>query len=96
MRNPINGRSPSPRRHASTQAATLPPRCVRLVVDAASAITLRQIVMRTCGDAVRFLRVDACARSGKVTAFLCVSADHAATVCKEIARFLPDCECTHE
>lgn len=84
----------STQRHAGILAATLPPRCVRLVLDAASAITLRRVVMRTCADAVRFLRIDACARTGKITALLCVSADVAPTVCQEIARFLPDCECT--
>ena len=84
----------STHRHAGILAATLPPRCVRLVVDAASAITLRRVVMRTCGDAVRFLRIDACAHTEKVTALLCVAADVAPTVCQEISRFLPDCECT--
>lgn len=79
MHQPSNGRRP--------------PRCVRLVIDAASAATLRQVVMRTCADAVRFLRIDACAGTGKVTALLCVAADAAPTVCQEIMRFLPDCEC---
>lgn len=92
MHKPANLRWPA-QRHAATLAATLPPRCIRITVDAASAATLRRVVMRTCPDAVRFLRIDACACTGKVSALLCIAAEMAPTVCQEIARFLPDCEC---
>lgn len=69
------------------------PCMVQLEIDTASARTLRWVVMRSGADAVRFLRIGACGRGGKVSALLCVDADAVHRVQQAIARFLPDCEC---
>jgi len=64
---------------------------VRLEVDAGSSERLRAVVICAGGDAVRFLRIDACARSGAVHALLCVEADAAPALRREVLRRLPGC-----
>lgn len=62
-----------------------------LQVDAASAATLRQTVICAGMDAVRFLRVDACASGGPVRALLCVERSAAPALRDEVQRRLPGC-----
>lgn len=64
---------------------------VWLQVDAACAGLLRATVIRAGGDAVRFLRIDACARSGAVRALLCVEHDMAPALRQQVMRCLPGC-----
>lgn len=64
---------------------------VRLEVDAGSSERLRAVVICAGGDAVRFLRIDACARSGAVRALLCVEAHAVPALRREVLRRLPGC-----
>lgn len=67
---------------------------VWLQVDAASSERLRAVVIRAGGDAVRFLRIDACAgdaHGGTVRALLCVETDACAALRAELLRQLPAC-----
>jgi len=89
-------RYPSPRQQAQQQRQHHHPHAsmVRLKVDAASSERLRAVVIRAGGDAVRFLRIDACAahaRCGAVRALLCVETDACAALRAEVVRHFPAC-----
>ncbi|MDN4038274.1 hypothetical protein [Massilia sp. YIM B02443] len=84
-------RYPAPQRQDTQSGRHAAPSMVRLEVDAASGELLRAVVICAGGDAVRFLRIDACARSGAVRALLCVEADAAPALRREVLRRLPGC-----
>lgn len=65
---------------------------VWLLTNAASATHLRETVMRSGGDAVRFLRVDACTRGQPVRALLCLELDAMPALRAELQRRLPGCD----
>jgi len=68
---------------------------VWLEVDAALSERLREVVIRAGGDAVRFLRIDACSCSAQravVRALLCVEPGAAAALREEVLRHLPQCQ----
>lgn len=79
---------PPVRRHPPKDHTIL----IWLQLDAASATLLRQTVIRAGMDAVRFLRVDACASGGPVRALLCVERAAAPALRDEVQRSLPGCE----
>lgn len=65
---------------------------VWLLTNSASATRLREAVMRSGGDAVRFLRVDACTGSEPVRALLCLNVDAMPALRAELQRRLPGCD----
>lgn len=87
-------RYPSPQQHADRHHHHPHASMVRLEVDAASSARLRAVVIRAGGDAVRFLRIDACAghaRCDTVRALLCVETAACAALRTEVLRQLPAC-----
>ena len=64
---------------------------VWLQTEAASAASLRRAVIRAGGDAVRFLRIDACTDGRPVRALLCVQRAALAALRTDLLRRLPSC-----
>lgn len=83
---------PAARRQAPVEHTVL----VWLQVDTASATTLRQAVIRAGVDAVRFLRIDACANGGPncdpIRALLCVEKEAAPALRAQLLQRLPGCQ----
>lgn len=87
-------RYPSPQQGAEHHHHHRHASMVWLQIDAASSERLRAVVIRAGGDAVRFLRIDACAgdaHGGTVRALLCVETDACAALRAEVLRHLPAC-----
>lgn len=82
------------RRLARVQSSSAPaPHCVmHLTVDASAITTLRQLVMRFCGDAMEFMRVAVCSDTRKAKVWLCVSASMTGAVMDMILASLPAAE----
>lgn len=69
------------------------PHCVMLLtVDTNTITTLRQLVMRFCGEAMEFMRVAICADTRKTRVWLCISPALAMPVMDLILRSLPAAE----
>jgi len=80
-----------------TQAAqrrARPPRSclMQLTVDVAAVTELRALVMRTCGDAMQFMRVEACDHGARAKVWLCLSRALAGQVMAAVMRALPGAE----
>jgi hypothetical protein len=71
-----------------------PPRgcLLQLTVDVAALSELRTLVTRTCGDAMRFMRVEACDHGARVRVWLCLSRALAGQVMEAVMRALPGAE----
>ena len=65
-----------------------------LTVDAAALSELRALVMRTCGDAMQFMRVAACDHDhgARAKVWLCLSRALAGQVMAAVMRALPGAE----
>lgn len=76
------------------QRRATPPRpcLMQLTVDVAAATALRALVVRTCGDALQFMRVEACDHGARVRVWLCLSRALAAQVMEAVMRALPGAE----
>jgi hypothetical protein len=69
------------------------PSCImQLTVDAAAVTSLRQLVVRMCGAAFEYMRIDPSADVGKVKVWLCLSQPVAARVAAAVLRCLPATE----
>jgi hypothetical protein len=73
--------------------APAPRACLMLLtVDAAALSELRALVMRTCGDAMQFMRVEACDHGERARVWLCLSRALAGQVMVAVMRALPGAE----
>ncbi|RFP26374.1 hypothetical protein D0T25_00025 [Duganella sp. BJB488] len=83
-------------RAAQDQHRVRPPRpracLMQLTVDSGAVTALRALVMRTCGDAMEFMRVEACDHGARARVWLCVSRALAAQVMEAVMRALPGAE----
>ncbi|NVD69261.1 hypothetical protein HUX88_01645 [Duganella sp. BJB1802] len=83
-------------RAAQDQHRARPPRpracLMQLTVDSGAVTALRALVMRTCGDAMEFMRVEACDHGARARVWLCVSRALAAQVMEAVMRALPGAE----
>lgn len=83
-------------RVAQDQHRARPPRpracLMQLTVDSGAVTALRALVMRTCGDAMEFMRVEACDHGARARVWLCVSRALAAQVMDAVMRALPGAE----
>jgi len=68
------------------------PCLMQLTVDAAAVTDLRALVVRTCGDAMEFMRVEACDHGARVKVWLCLSRALAGQVMEAVMRALPGAE----
>lgn len=65
--------------------------CLMSLTVAAGLITaLRQVVMWVCGDALQFIRIEACAHSQQMRVCVCVTKAMAGPAEEAIHRYLPD------
>ncbi|MBV7537306.1 hypothetical protein KW842_16175 [Duganella sp. sic0402] len=78
----------APRRHAAPARSCL----MQLTVDVAAVTDLRALVVRTCGDAMQFMRVEACDHGARVRVWLCLSRALAGQVMEAVMRALPGAE----
>ncbi|MYM33924.1 hypothetical protein GTP38_06170 [Duganella sp. FT94W] len=70
-----------------------PRQCLmQLTVDTTALSELRALVARTCGDALQFMRVEACDHGARVRVWLCLSRTLAAQVMEAVMRALPGAE----
>jgi hypothetical protein len=65
---------------------------LQLTVAVGALTPLRALVARTCGDALRFMRVEACDHGARVRVWLCLSRGLAAQVMAAVMATLPDAE----
>ena len=69
------------------------PACVmQLTVDTSVVTTLRQMVTRICGDALEFMRIEACEHGARMKVWLCVGASMVARVMEAVMQALPGAE----
>lgn len=78
----------------TAEARGKPPRpcMMQLTVDTGSVTALRALVMSTCGDAMEFMRVEACDHGARVKVWLCLSRAMAGQVMLAVMRALPGAE----
>jgi hypothetical protein len=78
----------------TAEARGKPPRpcMMQLTVDTGSVTALRALVMGTCGDAMEFMRVEACDHGARVKVWLCLSRAMAGQVMLAVMRALPGAE----
>ena len=78
----------------AAEARSKPPRpcLMQLTVDSGSVTALRALVMRTCGDAMDFMRIEACDHGARVKVWLCLSRAMAGQVMVAVMRALPGAE----
>lgn len=79
------------RRHAARPAAGRT--CVmQLTVDTGDVTTLRALVMRLCGEALEFMRIEACEHGARMKVWLCVGVAMVGQVMEAVMRALPGAE----
>ncbi len=87
-------RRAKPARNLSRSAAPAPARgcLMQLTVEVGAVTDLRALVMRTCGGAMEFMRVEACDHGARVKVWLCLSRALAGQVMEAVMRALPGAE----
>ena len=65
---------------------------MKLTVAAGSITSLRQVVVRVCGDALQFMRIEACDHSQQMHVCLCVTSTSVDPVREAVRRYLPDAQ----
>lgn len=69
------------------------PQCLmQLTVSTASITALRGLVMRVCGEALRFMRIEACDHGARMKVWLSLSQPAAGLVMDAVMRGLPEAE----
>lgn len=84
------------RRTASVSATAVTP-CVpacllQMTVSTVSVTALRQLVMSVCGDALHFMRIEACQHGQRMHVWLSLSESAARRVMEAVMRTLPEAE----
>ena len=65
---------------------------MQMTVDTPSLTSLRQVVARICGEALAFMRIEACAHGSRMRVCLCVGRPVASRLMEEVMRVLPAAE----
>ena len=89
---PAQRRSLWAKEHAAQAAAPRALCLMQLTVDAAAVTTLRQTVTRLCGDALRFMRIEACEHGTRMKVWLCLGQGLVGQVMDAVMRLLPGAE----
>ena len=63
---------------------------IYLTADTASVTALRKLVAGVCGDALEFIRIQACAENGRMRVWMCVAGTVVDSVLDVLRRALPD------
>jgi len=64
-------------------------RLMQMTVDTGSLVLLRQTVMQICGDALNFMRIEACEHGARIKVWLCVAENLVARIMEAVMRRLP-------
>ncbi|MFZ6655128.1 hypothetical protein [Undibacterium sp. TJN19] len=81
-----------PRRSRPAPKTTQNDFVMRITVDAHAITELRQLILRTCGDLVQFMRVKPVDHATKMKVWLCLSQSSVDTMTSNIMRALPQAE----
>jgi hypothetical protein len=73
---------------APSQSACL----MQMTVETASVTTLRQMAARICGDALQFIRIEACEHGARMKVWLCIGQALVAPLMEALMRALPGAE----
>ncbi|MET3132946.1 hypothetical protein AAKU55_003227 [Oxalobacteraceae bacterium GrIS 1.11] len=55
-----------------------------------SVTSLRQVVMRVCGEQLQFMRIDTCMRTNQTRVFLCLGRSVLDAAVEALTRYFPD------
>lgn len=78
---------------STTAAAPCAPACLlQMTVSTGSVTALRQLVMSVCGDALHFMRIEACQHGQRMHVWLSLSEAAARRVMEVVMRNLPEAE----
>jgi hypothetical protein len=89
---PAAARRPFPRKPVPAESVPETACLVQMTVDTRSLTLLRQAVMRVCGDALEFMRIEACDHGRRMRVCLCVGRCVASRLMEEVMRLLPAAE----
>ena len=82
--------APAVTRRRRIPRAVGPLALINMNVSAGSLLALRQLVMRVCGDALQFIRVDAGSQTLRARVCLCVEQSVQAAALDAVRRAFPD------
>jgi hypothetical protein len=82
----------SPAGCASLSGRNSAPCLMQMAVATESATALRQIVMQICGDALDFMRIEACEHGARIKVWLCASRVLVLQVMDTVLHSLPNVE----
>lgn len=73
--------------------AASPPACMlQMMVSTVSVTALRRLVMSVCGEALQYMRIEACRHGQCMRVWLCLSEAAAHRVMEAVMRALPEAE----
>ena len=78
--------------HTAVMPAPAPACMMQMTVDADAVTALRRLVMRVCGDALQFMRIEACAHGSRMKVWLCLGKQMVALVMDAVMRARPGAE----
>lgn len=85
-------RATAPLAKPSLVATSAPACLMQMTVDASAITMLRQMVMRICGEAMEFMRIEACDHGTRMKVWLCISSTLVGQVMEAVMRALPGAE----
>lgn len=85
-------RATAPLAQPSLSPASAPACLMQMTVDASAITMLRQMVMRICGEAMEFMRIEACDHGTRMKVWLCISSTLVGQVMEAVMRALPGAE----
>src|SRR5476649_823931 len=85
-------RATAPLAKPSLIAPSAPACLMQMTVDASAITMLRQMVMRICGQAMEFMRIEACDHGTRMKVWLCISRTLVGQVMEAVMRALPGAE----
>lgn len=81
------------RRPAALAASPAAPACMmQMTVSTVSVTALRRLVMAVCGEALHYMRIEACQHGARMRVWLSVSASAVGRVMEAVMRALPEAE----
>lgn len=89
---PAAPRRPASRKITLDQSVPETACLVQMTVDTRSLTLLRQAVARVCGDALEFMRIEACDHGSRMRVCLCIGRHVASRLMEEVMRLLPAAE----
>lgn len=85
-------KEPAAKAPRAPAAASRPVCLMQLTVDVAAVTALRRTVSRLCGDALEFMRIEACDHGTRMKVWLCVGSALVSQVMDAVLRLLPGAE----